>query len=56
MQNIIYGNMKSKLWSGTIFCTAFNNIPIAEAFITSYHGSRSHFDVTKSPWHIDYMI
>ena len=42
MLHMIWWNIKSKLWSGTIFCIAFNDIPIAEAFITSYHGSSSN--------------
>ena len=42
MLYMIWWNVKSKLWSGTIFCTAFNDIPIAEAFITSYYGSMSN--------------
>ena len=36
---MIRSNVKSKLRSGTIFCTAFNNIPVAEALIASYNGS-----------------
>ena len=34
-------HIKSKLWSWTIFCAAFNYVPITETFIAPYHSSIS---------------